>query len=314
MEELEWIKEVAEEMKKRATVEPVEETERRAECGEVEALKKVINTAARNGEQAKAEAWLQKFYELFERKIAEGDGIGAYEMVCHNGPRDDMYRETREQAMQRQVTELLEQQLKDGKEEVRENLLCCYFKEINIGKRSVDDAIGLWKELAKIGDARAEWILSGIYASYTDNEGAANEWIEKSALHGYASAQYAMAERYIDIDEKANEYVGKEAKKAVAWLKTAAVQCDHPMGQSAMLWLGDIYKYGCKEGGIRVDYKKAIYWYRAAAQYCKWFDRKEALLKLAYCYRDGRGKNKDANKASLMFEALAKCDDEKRSD
>lgn len=309
MEELEWIKESTEDMKKKWQVrqakDSAEELLRRAEVGEVEALKEVINAAIRNKKHEEAALWLQKFYGVFDKKIAEGDGIGAYEMVVHNGPIAPDYREKREEAMQRQVVGLLEKQLKDGNEDVRSYLSHCYQIEMNNGKRSVEDVIGLWKELAESGDAKAEWILSGIYASYTENETAAREWLEKSARHGYAAAQYAMKEGYIEVDEKTNEYIGKDAKKAIPWLKMAAKQHDEPMGQIAMLWLGDIYKYGCKEGGIRVDYKKAIYWYRLAAQYDKEFDRKEALIKLALCYRDSRGVNKDVNKAFAMLKALA---------
>lgn len=200
----------------------------------------------------------------------------------------------------------LERQLKDGNEQARELLYCCYGWEIMEGKRKIDDAIGLWKELAESGNAKAEWMLSGVYASLTDNEDAAQAWLEKSARHGFTAAQYAMAEGYIEVDEQTDEYVGKEAKKAISWLKMAAEQYDESMGQSAMLWLGDIYKFGCKEGGIRVDYKKAIYWYTLAAQYGDCYDRKEALIKLAYCYKQSRGANRDVNKAFKMFEALAK--------
>lgn len=309
MEELEWIKESTEEIKKkwqeRQAKDSEEELLRDAEAGEVEALKKVINAAVRSKNHEKADLWLQKFYEVFDRKIAEGDGIGAYEMVCHNGPIAVGYREKREEAMQRQVARLLEKQLKDGNENIRSYLSHCYQIEMSNGKRSVDDVIGLWKELAESGDAKAEWVLSGIYASYTENEAAAREWLERSARHGYAAAQYAMAERYIEVDEETDAYVGKDAKKAIPWLKMAAEQRDEPMGQSAMLWLGDVYKYGCKEGGIRVDYKKAMYWYRLAAQYGKEFDKKEALIKLALCYRDSHGANKDVNKAFVMLKALA---------
>ena len=200
----------------------------------------------------------------------------------------------------------LERQLMEGNEEAREWLDRCYSLEIIEGKRKVDDVIGLWKDLAESGDAKAEWALSGVYASLTDNESAAAEWLEKSAGHGFVAAQYAMAERYIDVDEETNEYVGKDAKKAILWLKMAAEQHNKSMGQSAMLWLGDIYKYGCKQGKIRVDYKKAIHWYMLAAQYGDCYDRKYALIKLAYCYKQSRGTNRDINKATKMFEALAK--------
>lgn len=309
MEELEWIKESTEDMKKKWQVrqakDSAEELLRRAEAGEVEALKKVINAAIRNKKHEEAALWLQKFYGVFDKKIAEGDGIGAYEMVVHNGPIAPDYREKREEAMQRQVVELLEKQLKDGNESARSYLTGCYGREVICGERSVDDILGLWRELAESGDAIAEWMVSSTYASYTENETAAREWLERSAMHGNAMAQYAMAEGHIEVDEKISEYVGKDAKKAIPWLKMAAEQHDEPMGQRAILWLGDIYKYGCKEGGIRVDYKKAIYWYRLAAQYGKEFDRKEALIKLALCYRDSHGANKDVNKAFAMLKALA---------
>ena len=308
MKELEWIKDVVEEMKKRQVAETEEEIVRRAEAGEIFALKKVIAEAVRSGDQENVDLWMQKFYELFAKKIHESDGIGAFKMVFQSDLRVADYRKKREETMQQQVVKLLEKQLEDGNEEVREYLDRCYCSDISTGTRKTDDAIGLWQELAESGDAHAEWMLSGIYASLTDNEYAAHEWLEKSARHGFAAAQYAMAEGYIKLDEETNEFVGEEAKKAIPWLKMAAEQHDEPMGQRAMLWLGDIYKYGCKEGGIHVDYKKAIYWYKLAAQYGKGFDRKEALIKLAYCYKQSCGATKDTEKAFKMFEALAKID------
>lgn len=217
--------------------------------------------------------------------------------------------EKRAREVRQQNTRLLEEQLKNGQEEARYDLTRCYFREIGEGTRKVDDAIRLWQELAESGNARAEWMLSSVYASLTGNEAATLEWLERSARHGFASAQYAMVEEYVTVDEGTNEYVGKDAKKALPWLKRAAAQRDECMGQRAMLFLGDLYQYGCKEGGIRVDYKKAIEWYRMAAQYAKNFDRKEALVKLAYCYKNSRGANKDLQKAREMFEALAKTGD-----
>ena len=303
MKELEWIKETAEEIRKRRTKEPEEETIRRAEAGEVRALKEVIAMADRRGNQEEVNLWMHRFYEDFAKKISEGDGAGAYQMVYGNGPYVDDFMKKRE-AMQQQVCKLLEKQLEDGKEEARAYLDRCYCRDISRGKRKVEDAIDLWKDLAESGDAKAEWMLSSVYASFTDNEDAAYMWLEKSAKHGSAVAQHGMAESYISVDEEKNEYVGKQAKKAIHWLKKAAAQYDAPMGQSAILWLGDIYKFGCKEGRIPVNYKKAIYWYTLAAQYSDCFDKKDALIKLADCYRKSRGANRDVDKSNKMFEAL----------
>lgn len=303
MQELKWIKEVGKEIRKQRTKEPEEKLVRRAEAGEIDALKKVIDMENRNGNQEKVNLWMKKFHEGFIRKIYEGDVIGAYQMVYGNGPYVADFLEKRE-AMQQQVCKLLKKQLEDGNEQVRVYLSSCYFRDISKGKRSIDDALGLWEELAESGNAKAEWMMSSVYASFTENEDAAHEWLEKSAQHGNAAAQYGMAEMYIEVDEEKNEYVGEKAKKAIPWLKKAAEQHDATMGQSAILWLGDIYKFGCKEGGIRVDYKRAIYWYTLAAQHCDCFYRKDALIKLAYCYKNSRGVNKDENKAFKMFEAL----------
>lgn len=130
------------------------------------------------------------------------------------------------------------------------------------------------------------------------------EEIRKRQAEEPEEALIRRAESYITIDEQTNEYVGKEAKKAIPWLKKAA-QCEEPMGQSAMLWLGDIYQFGCKEGRIRIDYKKAIQWFTLAAQHGNCYDKKEALVKLADCYGKSRGANRDKNKSAEMFELLA---------
>lgn len=72
--------------------------------------------------------------------------------------------------------------------------------------------------------------------------------------------------------------------------------------------LGDLYYLGCKTHNISVNYTKAIFWFRKAAQYSN-AHRGEVLYKLAYCYTYGRGKNRDKAKAFKMFEMLATIDD-----
>lgn len=72
--------------------------------------------------------------------------------------------------------------------------------------------------------------------------------------------------------------------------------------------LGELYYLGCEAHGVSVNYTKAIFWFKQAARYSHAL-RGEVLYELAYCYKHGRGKNRDTAKAFKMFEALAKIDD-----
>ena len=71
--------------------------------------------------------------------------------------------------------------------------------------------------------------------------------------------------------------------------------------------LGEYYLIGRSRLRLPVNYKKAIFWYSRAAEYKSAY-RGEVLYRLAYCYKNSRGANRDTAKAFKMFEALAKID------
>lgn len=74
------------------------------------------------------------------------------------------------------------------------------------------------------------------------------------------------------------------------------------------MWaLAEYYSLGGEERKIPRNYEKAIYWYSRAAEY-KSESRGQALYRLARCYKQARGKNKDAKKAFEMLKALAEID------
>lgn len=74
------------------------------------------------------------------------------------------------------------------------------------------------------------------------------------------------------------------------------------------MWaLAEYYSLGGEERKIPRNYEKAIYWYSRAAEYKSEY-RGQALYRLARCYKDARGKNRDTKKAFEMLKALSAID------
>ena len=74
------------------------------------------------------------------------------------------------------------------------------------------------------------------------------------------------------------------------------------------MWaLAEYYALGGEERKIPRNYEKAIYWYGKAAEHKSEY-KGQALYRLARCYKDARGKNRDYKKAYEMFKALAEID------
>ncbi len=74
------------------------------------------------------------------------------------------------------------------------------------------------------------------------------------------------------------------------------------------MWaLAKYYALGGEERKIPRNYEKAIYWYSRAAGHKSEY-RGQALYRLAQCYKQARGKNKDSTKAFEMLKALAEID------
>lgn len=74
------------------------------------------------------------------------------------------------------------------------------------------------------------------------------------------------------------------------------------------MWaLADYYALGRRELNLPRNYEKAIYWYSRTAEQKSEY-RGQALYRLARCYKDARGKNRDDKKAYEMLKALAGID------
>ena len=74
------------------------------------------------------------------------------------------------------------------------------------------------------------------------------------------------------------------------------------------MWaLAEYYALGGEERKIPRNYEKAIYWYGKAAEHKSEY-RGQALYRLARCYKQARGKNRDNKKAYEMLKALAEID------
>ena len=92
------------------------------------------------------------------------------------------------------------------------------------------------KVLAEKGDSRAQYNLGVMYRDHPESKTLshvlkddmeATKWFRKSALQGYAEAQYALGQKYA-------YGVGKDEKEEAAkWFRKAAEQ-GHPKAQFAI--------------------------------------------------------------------------------
>jgi hypothetical protein len=116
-------------------------------------------------------------------------------------------------------------------------------------------AVELWKPLADIGDAAAQYQLGSLYAEgrgVEQNDAIAAVWFQRAAEQGDAAAQYNLAASYAE-----GLGVIKDDAEAAKWFRRAA---DQRMG-FAQLNLGMLYAAG---RGVPQDNVEALKWIELA--------------------------------------------------
>ncbi len=115
------------------------------------------------------------------------------------------------------------------------------------------------------------------------------EWLNKSAVQGYAPAQYQLGHMYTE-----GHGVPKNIAKAVEWYQKAAAQGN----AEAQFSLGAMYEQG--EGVAKNAAKAVEWWQKAAAQ-----GNMGAQTMLGWMYSSGKGVAKDDAKAVEWFQKAA---------
>lgn len=165
-----------------------------------------------------------------------------------------------------------------------------------------------FRRAAEMGHAAAQFNL-GVY--HAEGLGIAQDleqpviWYRKAAEQGHANAQFNLGIRYDN-----GIGVPKDARIAACWYRKAAEQ-----GQaSAQYNLGICYANG---EGVTRDEQKAIDWFRQAAEQnhpqAQFYLQQIAALSgdrdsqyaLAICYEQGRGVEKDIDKAIAWYRQAA---------
>ncbi len=158
----------------------------------------------------------------------------------------------------------------------------------------INQALKYWTMAGEQGHSDAQDAL-GSYYLFGEDDGyygdipTAVSWFERSAKQGNAHAQYSMAWIACGFD--------MDWDKAVKWYTLAADQGYTP----AQFGLGEMYyRYDDK-----LDYEKAVYWFRKAAEsdtpIC------EAMKYLSECYANGHGVPKDDKLSEYWKEKEKEC-------
>ena len=127
------------------------------------------------------------------------------------------------------------------------------------------------------------------------------EWI-KELREDFESGDQALfppKEYFKDLECFPPDLIGKQLRQSAK--RAQAGDLDE------ILALAEYYAFGSEERKMPRNYEKAIYWYSKAAEHKSEY-RGWVLYRLARCYKDSRGKNRDYKKAYEMLRALAEID------
>lgn len=174
------------------------------------------------------------------------------------------------------------------------NLGICYMQDSDI--RDYDKSVEWLTKAAEHGHLNAQYTLGRLYL-YSDgtivamNPNKGIEWLSKAHDNGHNKAAYEIA---IYLDGSG------EKESAVEWFKKGAmignIDAQHALG---------VYYFN-GEGGLKVDHETAASWYQRAANN----GHEGAILKLADCYDNGWGVEKDRNRAKELRASLEETSNE----
>lgn len=170
-----------------------------------------------------------------------------------------------------------------------------------VKRKDYATAMTLFKELAKSGDAEAQYNVGVIYSDglgVPKDDAEAAKWYAPSAEAGNASAQCNLGNLY-----RNGSGVPKDLDKALMWLRKAVDQGD----ATAQFNLATMLESG---EGVTADPKEAVRLYQLAAQQ----GRDEAKVNLGAAYANGTtGVGVNRVEAQKWFILAGKMGDENRS-
>ena len=148
-------------------------------------------------------------------------------------------------------------------------------------------------------------------------------WLEKAANRGRGIVVSALIDLGNIYFFGEGERIPQDHKKAFYWYEKAAEQGDSyaqdvlkimnhillakqnkKVDPKSLMKLGNMYRYGMLTG-VAQDYKKALYWYKKAAEQ----SHSKSLIKIGFMYRRGEGVLQDSKKAILWFKKAADLGD-----
>ena len=127
------------------------------------------------------------------------------------------------------------------------------------------------------------------------------EWIKelREDVESGDQALFPPKEYFKDLECCPPDLIGKQLRQSAKRARN---------GDLDEMWaLAEYYALGGEERKIPRNYEKAIYWYGKAAEHKSEY-RGQVLYRLARCYKDARGKNRDGKKAYEMVKALSEID------
>jgi hypothetical protein len=185
-------------------------------------------------------------------------------------------------------------QLRHGERLLASPSLRSPFADLNAGRATHGDLIGVLHARADRGDPEAQFRLARLYAAGSESDieqdlVTAARWMESAATKGHAAAQEALAGMYA-----AGIGVERNATLATHWWRLAADQ-----GQaSAQYNLGLQYAVG---NGVPPDSTEAAFWWALAARE----GLAAAQYNLGLMYMKGEGVDENFDEAVRLWELSA---------
>lgn len=154
------------------------------------------------------------------------------------------------------------------------------------------EAISVYKEAVKLGDAEANYRIAEIFSRDEKNLNESIKWYTNAAKLGHSKAQNNLGYMY-----EHGEGVDKDFKMAIFWFQKAALSGN----RNAQHNLAFFYFQGL---GTARDYAKAFEWYtKAAAQ-----GHPGAQNNLGILYEYGYGVKRNINEALKWYKVAAEND------
>ncbi len=164
---------------------------------------------------------------------------------------------------------------------------------------SYSQALQLYLQAARLGDAQAQFIVGSMYhkgLGAEKNDKEAFRWLLRAAEQGKSTAE---SENIIGYSYLRGIGVPQNFSEARRWYEKAA-RHNHVRAQSNLAY---IYYNGL---GLKRDFAKALYWYSSAAM----LGDSEAQYNLGVMYGTGTGTELDRVKAYAWYSLAASGDNE----